>query len=113
MTNINWDKYIAENREVIDKFLGPNNPTYTAIALKGQVAINLGKERALDYFGALMKSGENQLYQNIYLRKLLKELRENLQHPPDTLMRFGVDSKLLLGKDKEIFTKIIKGELNG
>lgn len=112
----NWDKFITENRAVIDEFLGSNNPTYTAIALKGSISLNLGRERAFDYFKTLMDSGLTQIEQNNYLRKLLKELRDNLHQlsnliTADTQMRFGINSKLLLGKDKEIFNKIIGGEL--
>ncbi len=114
---MNWDKFITENRAEIDEFLGPNNPVYTAIALKGRVAKEFkDKERSLDYFGVLMNSGMTQIEQNNFLRKLLIELRENTKHvdgSEDPQMRFGLDSKLLLGKDREIFLEIMESELNG
>ncbi len=77
-----------------------------------KIIINLGKERALDYFGVLMESGMTQQEQNNYLLKLLQELRNNMDSErfEDPMMRFGVDSKLLLGKDKKELIELMVGE---
>ena len=108
------DKFITENRAEIDEFLGVNNPTYVAIALKGQVAKEFkNKERSFDYFEALMTSGMSQVEQNKHLLKLLHELRENKQKGIHPLMTFGIDTRLLMGKDKRKFFKLIESELNG
>ncbi len=109
---VDWNKFINENRAEIDEFLGPNNPTYSAIALKGQIVKHFkDKFRVLDYFGALMKTGLNQKQQNNYLRKLLKELKDNTHTPQDVLMRFGVNTNLLIGIDKEIFEELMENEI--
>ena len=114
MTNIDWDNFITKNRSLIDEFLGSNNPTYTSIALKGKVAKEFdNKDRVFDYFEALMMSGLDMTEQNIYLRKLLNELRKNTEIIPNVPMKFGINSNILLGKDKQIFNSIMTGELNG
>lgn len=108
----NWNKFIDNNRPEIDEFLGLNNPTYVAISLKGQIAKQFkDKERSFDYFEALTDSELTIIEQNTYLRELLMELRNNNRTPPDTLMRFGLDPKLLLGRDKESFKEIMMEEL--
>ncbi|HUS50885.1 MAG TPA: hypothetical protein VMZ91_12025 [Candidatus Paceibacterota bacterium] len=68
----NW---INKNRPIIDEFLCPNNPGYTAIALKGQILKLIGKEDALKFFSELMNSGKSQTEQNIILHQKLSELR--------------------------------------
>ena len=108
MNKKDLDKFITENRAEIDEFLGPNNPIYTTIILKGQITKEFkDKDRSMDYFGVLMGSGLSLREQNNYLRKLLKELRGISKHTnvKDPLMRFGIDSKLLLGKDKRDFMR--------
>jgi len=106
-----WDKFIKEHRAEMDEFLGPNNPTYTAILLKGQIAKRFKyKERTLDYFEALMRTGLKQTEQNVFLRALLMELRNNPRSPPDTLMRFGVRPQFLLGRDRNEYMDIMEAE---
>jgi len=108
---IDWNEFIDKNRPEIDEFLGLNNPQYVAISLKGQIAKEFkDKERSFDYFGALMDSGLDQIKQNVFLRALLMELRDNQRSQPDPLMRFGLSTKFLLGKDKKEFINIMIGE---
>lgn len=46
----NWDKFISENRDMIDEFLGPNQDKYIEISLKGLLIKKIGKEKAFEYF---------------------------------------------------------------
>lgn len=99
----NIEKFINENRAVIDEFLGPNHSIYVAIHLKGALSVVMGKERALNYFEALLSSGMTQLEQNSYMRKLLQELRGNTHTPPHYHMEFGINSNLIIGKERQLF----------
>jgi len=104
---MDWDEFINKNRAQIDEFLGPNNAQYTIIALKGHVATEFNDDvRSLDYFRELLESGKTIEEQNVYLRKLLEELRYK-KSPPHPQMKFGLDSKLLIGKDKDLFMNIM------
>lgn len=109
MDNRSWEKFINENRAVIDEFLGPNHSIYVAIHLKGSLSVVMGKERAFAYFEALLSSGMNQLKQNNYMRKLLQELRENTHTPPHAYMEFGINSNLIIGKERQSFMRIMRG----
>ncbi len=111
MSKISWDKFINENRAEIDEYLGPNNAMYTTIALKGRLATAFNdKVRTFDYFRALMETGMTVEEQNVYFRELLEELRVNNRSPPDPQMKFGINTKLLMGIDRLIFTDIIVSE---
>jgi len=105
------EKFINENRAVIDEYLGSNHSVYIAIHLKGSLSVLMGRERALTYFEALLNSGMTQLEQNNYMRKLLQELRENNHTPPHFNMEFGINSNLIIGKERQSFIEIMRGEI--
>lgn len=73
-----WGKFIDENRAMIDEFLGPNQETYTMIALKGKLATELGREEAFKYFEQWMRMNYTPLQTNVAIRKILTNIAKDV-----------------------------------
>ena len=90
------NEFIDKNRPMIDEFLGPNNETYTLIALKGKLATAIGQEEAFKYFKMWNRLGLEPKEQNTKIRDILQHIGER-----------SMDVKDITPEEKEIYLEML------
>jgi len=68
------DKFITENRDIIDEFIGPNHDQYVLIVLKGQLSRYMSPSDCFALFEQIIDLPAKQ--QNRILRKELEKYKK-------------------------------------
>ena len=91
-----WEKFIDENRAMIDEFLGENQETYIMIALKGKLATAVGQDVAFKYIELWNRLGLEPQQVNVKIRDILSHIGER-----------PIDVKDITPEEKKIYLKTL------